>query len=318
MALLNFNSFFSSAFINEASPHKSLGEEFPLCENRNMVFHWADYFQTCDTISAQMETDPELKADFLRREASLSRLSLIPVWIKTPSKIHQMTMFDLYERYLLNQSHMISGLDPFDRLDISFISGTGPFKSMAIAECFNKTTYNDFVLVNLLKGNLPRRDFRVRLKAKVLMEYGDDFENADLVHLEQLTGHGFLVSVDSELYTQKINKSSHVRMLIDTSVLKKAEGLSIQELGSHLSGYAFNLMYSSKKEDAIEFEIQKLAMQSSFEFLKTKKVYLFISFKSLVESHPSQIETIKNFMAYVKDTVVEHFQKGRDSGERIA
>ncbi len=50
-----------------------------------------------------MESNPELREEFKRKEVSLNRLSLIPVWIRTEKKVHQTTMFDLYERYILNQ-----------------------------------------------------------------------------------------------------------------------------------------------------------------------------------------------------------------------
>jgi hypothetical protein len=136
--------------INSLNERRSLGEDFVLCDNGGMVFHWADYHETCQMIRNQIEKNPELNEDFLRRENSLKRLKLIPVWIKTEAKVFQRTFFELYEQYVLNQSSQKDSPDPFYPLEISFISGTGPFKTMSITDCFNNSTYRDFILVYLL------------------------------------------------------------------------------------------------------------------------------------------------------------------------
>ncbi|WP_408096664.1 hypothetical protein ACJVC5_16635 [Peredibacter sp. HCB2-198] len=309
MALQNITQFFSSSFIAENALTKTLGEEFVLCENGNVVFHWADFFETCDLIKTQMENDPVLSEDYKNREAALARLSLIPVWIRTENKVHQTTMHDLYEKYILNQTHLMSGVDPFCPIELSFISGTGPFKGMSIAECFNKTTYKDFVLINLLKGKLPKRDFRIRLKSKVLMEYGTNFRDAHLVALEQITTAGLLFSVDSDTFMKKISQSSNLRILLNTEMLGQGHGKELPELKNHLSQFAFNLMYSSRKEDAIPCNFADLSVQSSFDFSKEKKVYLFISYEKLAGAHPASVKNIKNFVAHTRELVRNHYQK---------
>lgn len=309
MALQNITQFFASSFISENALSRTLGEEFVLCENGNVVFHWADFHETCDLIKSQMESDPALLEDYKNREAALQRLTLIPVWIRTENKVHQTTMYDLYEKYVLNQSHMMGGIDPFCPIELSFISGTGPFKGMSIAECFNKITYKDFVLVNLLKDRLPKRDFRVRLKSKVLMEYGADYGQANLVSLEQMTCNGLLLSVDSETFMKKISQSQEVRILLNTEMLQTGEGKDLSGLKAHLSQYAFNLLYSSRKEDAIKCAFSDFSVQSSFDFSKEKKVYLFISYEKLVGHHPESVKRIKNFVMFTRELVRGHYQK---------
>ncbi|WPU63641.1 hypothetical protein [Peredibacter starrii] len=309
MALQNITQFFASSFIAENALTKTLGEEFVLCENRNVVFHWADFFETCDLIKNQMQNDPVLSEDFKNREAALARLALIPVWIRTENKVHQTTMHDLYEKYILNQTQLLIGVDPFCPIELSFISGTGPFKGMSVAECFNKTTYKDFVLINLLKGKLPKRDFRIRLKSKVLMEYGSDFNQAHLVALEQITTNGLLFSVDSDTFMKKISQSPQVRVLLNTEMLDGGQGKELPELKNHLSQFAFNLMYSSRKEDAIPCNFGDFSVQSSFDFSKEKKVYLFISYEKLAAVHPGSVKNIKNFVAHTRELVRNHYQK---------
>lgn len=308
MALQNITQLFAPSFLNDSPLTKTLGEEFVLCENGNMVFHWADFFETCDVIKAQLESDPVLMEDFKHRETALSRLSQIPVWIRTESKVHQSTMHDLYERYILNQMQRLDGLDPFCPLEISFISGTGPFKGMSIAECFNKTTYRDFVLVYLIKGKLPRRDYRIRLKSKVLVEYGQNFSHAELISVDQLTMNGMLLSLDSDTYMKKLMDQESVRILINSQMLTDGKGKNLEELKVHLSQYAFNLLYSSNKVDALTPKLSDFSVQSSFDFSKNKRVFLFISYDKLGATNPESVKAIKEFVMFTKELVREHYQ----------
>lgn len=308
MPHLTLNEFFPSIFLNDSTLQQSLGEDFPLCDNGNIAFHWADYYETCDAVKEALENDSQLREEFTRKDQGISRLSLIPVWIRTDKKVHQTTMFDLYERHVLNEVHLALGVDPFGPIEISFISSTGPFRLMAITECFNKTIYKDFVMVYLLKGKLSKRDFRVRLKAKVLMEYGTDFSQASLINVEQLTLNGILFSLDSEFFMKTISKESQFSVLIDTTSLEVACGKGFSDLKAHLSQFVFNLMYSSRKEDAVICQVKDLHTQSSFDFIKTKKVHLFISYSKLTENSGTNIQTIQKFVNYTRVLVREHYK----------
>ncbi len=309
MSLQNITQFFSPTFLNDSALNKTLGEEFILCENGNMVFHWADFFETCDAVKAQLESDPGLMEDFKNREVALRRLALIPVWVRTENKIHQTTMHDLYEKYILNQTHLLGGIDPFCPLEVSFISGTGPFKGMSVAECFNQNTYRDFVLVYLIKGKLPRRDYRVRLKSKVLVEYGANFNQAELVSLEQLTMSGILFSMDSDTWMRNFSEQKEVRILVNAKMLGEGLGKNLAELKTHLSQYAFNLLYSSNKEDSMAIKLTDFSVQSSFDFSKNKRVYLFVSYDKLAESRPEGVKAIKAFVSHTKDLVRDYYQQ---------
>jgi hypothetical protein len=216
-------------------------------------------------------------------------------------------MFEIYEKFIMTQSHFIADLDPFGPQEISFISGTGPFKNMAIAECFNQATYKDFVLVHLLRGKLPRRDFRIRLKSKILIEHGNDFQSASLINLEQMTAKGLLLSMDSDVFLRSQPFNGRVRLILDTNCLSESIGKGLTELSQHLSQYAFNLLYSSKKEDGVEIEMTDVQIQSSFDFLKNKKAYLFISYETLRKSSPRSAKTLEEFVAYSKSLARDHY-----------
>lgn len=312
MAELKLTEIFPIAHLNESSIKQSLGEDFSLCDNGVMIFHWADYHETCDAIKSRMDDSSELREDFRLKDAALKRLSLITVWIRTDKKVHHTTMYDLYERYILNQIRPSLGVDPFGPIEISFISGTGPFRSMAITECFNDSTYKDFVMVSLIKGKIPKRDYRIRLKSKVLMEYGKDFANAGLIGIEQLKMDGLLFSIDSEFFLKNISKESEFRVLIDSECLRKGCGKDLPELREYLSQYAFNLMYSSHKEDLVTCNLKDFSIQSSFDFLKNNKVYLFISYEKLASSN-KKIKDIQNFVNHTRSMILDYYKSNHVS-----
>lgn len=306
MSQTNVTALFPQSFLKENSLHHTLGEEFALGENGVMVFHWADFHETCDSVKEALEREPELLEDFQKRVSGISQLASIPVWIKTREKVHQTSMHELYEKHIFNRT--IGGVDPFGPIDISFISGTGPFKTMAITECFNKTIYRDFILINLINGKLPRRDYRVRVKSKVLFEYGEEFSKAHLINLDQLTTAGLLFSLDADVFQKELAGSEGFRILLETDSLSSALGKNLEELKSHFSNYSFNLMYSSNKNDSVYCKLSDFSVQSSFDFFKNKKVYLFIPYSKIQCEKDKHVRNIKGFMDYTKSLVRDHYK----------
>ena len=268
-------------------------QEFKLCDAGNLVFHWADFYETCDGQS---------KEDFNHKKEVLNKLSHIPVWIKTPLKVYQFSVYDLYESYILNKFKK-DELDPHCPLEISFISQSGPFKSMAISECFNTVTYRDFIWMYLLEGKLPRRDYRIRLKSRILMEYGKEFNGADVISLEQMSVKGILLSMSSEIYLKKISQQDKIRLLLNSTTLSQSKDKSLLDLKNYLAQYSFNLLYSSRKEDGIICEINDFTVQSAFDFSQNKKVYLFISYDNLAKSNPVAVEKMKEFVHYTRGLI---------------
>ena len=64
MSQINVASLFSQSFLKESSLHQTLGEEFALGENGVIVFHWADFHETCDSVKLALENEPELLEKF--------------------------------------------------------------------------------------------------------------------------------------------------------------------------------------------------------------------------------------------------------------
>ncbi len=293
------------SLVQSASLSK-LGEDLVLCDRRSVVFHWADFFETCDLVKTQLLQDASLAADLKRREHHLAGLAHVPIWVRTQHQVFQTTVYGLYERYLLNQIQLV-GLDPFYPSEISFISPTGPFKLLSITDCFNPTTYRDFVIVYLLQGKLPKRDFRIRLKSKILMEYGAELGGAEVVAIEQLTATGLLISLDADVFTRKVVGGESVRFLVNASTLAPTLGMSLEEMKPHLSQSAHNFLYSSVKTDAVECSLRHLSIQSAFDFSKNRKVFLFVSYDNLSSSDPKNLTLIRDFVAHARDLVRLHF-----------
>jgi hypothetical protein len=307
MANISFSEFLSPAMTTELSEKICLEDEVLLCENGNVVFHWADFYETCDYVKKALESHVELKKDFQKKEKVLNRLKSISVWVRTYKKVFQSSMYDLYEQSIQSRFNLSSGVSLNSEIEVSFISSAGPFKVMSISECFNKETYKDFVMIYLLKDKLPRRDYRLRLKSKVLLQYGHDFSKASLMGLEQLTMNGMLFSIDAEEYMHFIAKETEVKFLIDSATLKSSLGKNLSELNQFLSQFAFNLFYSSRLEDSIVCKLKDFTIQSSFDFHNNRKIYLFVSYDKLSGQSGFEVNILRDFVAHTRTLIRETY-----------
>lgn len=278
-----------------------IGEEFVLCKHGNIVFHWADFFETCENIKDNV--------DFSKKEVALSVLNRVTIWVRAHNKIHKTSMYELYEKFILSKSELLGGISPYEELEMSFISSTGPFKKISVAECFNKETYKEFIEVFLIRGKLPKRDYRIRLKSKILFEYGSNFAKAELVSLEQLTSKGMLFSADAEMFKKKFGKEKKLRMLIDSTVLKQAKNKDLHELKSYFAQYSFNLLYSAQREDALEVAMEDVSVQSSFDFQKDPKVFIFIPYDKIAVEKSVSVDSIRDFVDQTKELVRFHYKE---------
>lgn len=290
------------------APVESLMDDFVLCNSSNMVFHWADYVHTCEKVKNEIFCNGQLMNNFHLKEKAIDRLNFIPIWIKAKNQIIQTNMHQLYEKFILSGTHFYGSLDPFLPIEISFISSSGPFKLVSIAECFNKSTYKDFVMVYLLQDKLPKRDFRIRLKSKILMEYGKSFSNVQLVSLEQMALNGLLLSLDSDFYFRRVQKNNTVRVLIHLDMLYEAQDLNLSELKKCLNRYTFNLMYSSLKEHALEINVKDMSLSFSFDYALTKRIFLFVPYDKMTSPYFKDINVIKSFVMNTQKIICQHFE----------
>jgi hypothetical protein len=66
-------------------------------------------------------------------------------------------------------------------------------------------------------------------------------------------------------------------------------------------------MYSSNKDDSVTCQLKDFAIQSSFDFLKNKKVYLFISYEKLAASN-GKVKNIKKFVTHTRNMISEYYK----------
>jgi hypothetical protein len=295
-----------------ASVNGPLNDEIFLSDNGNIIFHWADFFESCEYIKQAIQSQHDLKQDFDKKEKVLKRLNLIPVWIRGQKKVIQTTMYNLYEHAILNRFNLVAHLEIKGDIELSFISSTGPFKLMPVSECFNKDTYKDFVMVYLLRDKLPRRDFRLRLKSKVLVQSGHNQSLVSLLGIEQLTMSGILFSINADEYAHFLSKQTEIKFLIDSVVLGKSIGKNLSELRDYLSQFAFNLFYSSRNEDSIICHTSHISVQSSFDFHLNNKIFLFVHYDHLKGVAGFDINLLKDFVSHARHLIRQNYQLSAD------
>jgi len=313
MGLSIFTKILSSSSQPASYGNKTFSETMILCPPSHMVFHWSDSFETCESLKAHMEDNESYRNELKTCEKALDQLKLIPVWIKTPKKIHQTSMYDLYEEHILHQENLFGSLDPFCPYEISFLSGMGPFRRLSITECLSESTHREFILLFLMKGKVKAGDFRLKLKSKILMEYGDQYSRADLIELLQLTTEGIVISMNSDFYTREYSALKSMRLLINSRILLPVKNKNLDEVSAHLSQYAYHLFYSSNKEDSVEFNLSDFIIETHHDFSGQKKIPLFVSFEKISQTNSIGAKILKDFVLQTKRMILSQYNQKTDS-----
>ena len=197
-------------------------ELFPQAEDGSpLQFIWSDSDECCAHFREKMKDDVDVAKLREQKLIEISHLKNIPVWIKKGHKLYTTHLFDIYESHL--QQKTIFDYDASAPLDISFISPSGPFKKMAISDCLNIQSYQDFVFLSLLDNKLPTREFRLRLQSRLLFESGSDFEHTLLGSLCQVTTKGLLFKVKGADFFNKIKDSTQLRLLMNTQIFESTK-----------------------------------------------------------------------------------------------
>jgi hypothetical protein len=313
MGLIIFNKILSSSSQLASYEDKTFFENLILCPPSQMIFHWSDSLETCEIVKALIE-DSETYANELKTcEKALNQLKFIPVWIKTPKKTHQSSMYDLYEEYILHQDNLFDSLDPFCPYEISFLSGMGPFRRLSITECLSESTHREFILLFLMKGKIRAGDFSLKLKSKILMEYGDQYSKADLIDLLQLTSEGIVISLNSDFYTREYSSLKSLRLLINFRILVPVKNKNLDEVSAHLSQYAYHLFYSSSKEDSALFDLSDFIIEAQHDFSGQKKIPLFVSYEKISHTNPLGAKLLKDFVHQTKKMILSQYNQKLES-----
>jgi hypothetical protein len=306
MGLSIFSKILSSTSLRGSYVDKTFLETLILCPPSHMLFHWSDALETSEQMRAMMLSNESYSREFKKCDQALSQLRSVPLWIKTEKKIIQTSMYDLYEQYILFEDNLFGTLDPYCPYEISFLSGVGPFRRLSVFECLSESTHREFVIIFLMKGKIKAGDFRLRLKSKILMEYGEQYSKAGLIDLLQLTSKGIIISLNSELYTREYTSLKAMRLLLNSKMLFSLKDKNLQDVSLKLSPYAYNLFYTSNKNDSFTFNLSDLVIESTFDFSEQKKIPLLISYERISDSNPLAAKTLQNFVSQMKELILTH------------
>ncbi len=285
-------------------------ELFPMSEQDTspLQFMWSDYDECCDYFRQKMKGDLDVVKLKEQKITELSHLKHIPVWIRRDSKLYTTHLFDIYENHLQRKS--ILNTDPSVPMDISFISPSGPFKTMAITDCLNIQNYQDFVFLSLLDNKLPSREFRLRLQSRLLFESGTQFENTLLGSLCQITSKGLLFKVKAADFFNKIKESSQLRLLMNTQVFETTkQSLTWAEVKSSVDSWPTHPLYTQNKTDAFLIDPKELQLAHRFDYGRTSEVYFFVPFKHLSVSNGLMVKKIENFLLQMKSCIKNTMNK---------
>ena len=181
---------------------------------------------------------------------------------------------------------------------------------MPVTNCFNLQTYRDFVMVFLLQDKLPRRDFRLRVKSKLLAEYGANLRDASLIELEQISAGGILLRVNGGDFYGKMLPHQQVRLLFKTNFLAticKTRGAS--EFRNEMSGWNNNPFYTHDKTEAFTFDCKAIQSMSRFDGDATSECFLRISFEVMAKSNPAQAQRLQNFVKVAQQSILEMLEQ---------
>src|SRR5690606_28603889 len=265
-------------------------QKIKLCELDSVCFHWADSDESCLNLLKLIEKNPQLKEEYQNKVNSLNALKGIPIWIKSKRRVTESNMFDLYQDHILGEKP----LPISSRIEVSFLSGHGPFDSIVLSVLFHPVMYQEFVMVLLLTGQLSRRSFRLRFKTRLLLEQN---HSVHLVNLEQMSPHGILLSSEKPIIEGRVN------FFLDHAILNETKGMNLSEMKSYLFSKANNFLYSAQAAARISINTKGIKSQIKFDFMKRKLYYYFVNFDRFDNPHAAQ--TLQDFVKHSKELIEE-------------
>lgn len=284
-------------------PSEKLTDRIMLGQNETVTFHWADFSEACGLWQARINREPHLKGEYERRVREIEKLRILAVWVRLGKTVTQTNLYELYDGFIREKTWHGQDLLPHAQQEVSFVSPSGPFKHMPVTECFNRTTYQDFVFVLLLQNKLPRRTFRLRIQSRLLSEYGAGLREAGLVSLEQVTSQGLLVKISSETFFASMNPHRHVRFLFNSQSLRSAVAAASFESG--IAAWKANPFYTHDKSESFEIDCSHMRVSESKAYDKAlgPESYIFVSFDQIAISNPALAEDLKAFISRGEVTV---------------
>lgn len=309
MSVLSLNSSETWNEIPSSLSEKSLNEILVLNEQGPISFHWTDFQESCRFYQDRIARDPALRKEYETKLSDLSKLRLMPVWIRGNGETLHTSLFELYQDFILERLWKADS-HPHAPYDISFISPSGPYKKLSITDCFNVHTYQDFILVFLLQGKLPQREFRLRTKSRLLVEFGNHYGEAGMLDLEQITSGGLLLKCQSKQFFKGIRPHRKLRLLVKTSGLDEvSRAHDWQNFKDSIAKWGTNPFYTQNKQEAFNLDCNDFQIASRFDFSQTNDIYLYLKFDSLKASNEIMAQRLEKFIVKGREAMKQLLAK---------
>ncbi len=284
----------------------TLADSIPLTDNGVVSFSWTDDQETCRLWRELVQREPGLRADFERRLADTEKLRHLPVWLRGADGVLRTNLYELYSRHLREGAGPVPGISIPAFHEVSLLSPSGPWKRMALSDCFNLRTYQDFVIVFLIQDLIPQREFRLRVKSRILAEYGKGFGEACLVEVEQLTTRGVLLRLPAETFYAGMIPHGRARFLMGQRPLSAALAApNPRELRRQLGEWGTNPFHTLDKRDAFQVPCRDLQVGGRFDAGRTRETYLHVTYEQIRASHGPLAERLETFVARAHGLVRE-------------
>ena len=185
------------------------------------------------------------------------------LWIKTQASIIEMTTCDLLDYVTINSSK-VQQLDfLFELKDISLLGPTGPYNTMTLSECIDKSELKAKFLMSLLKNKSPQRSFRLNCTEEILMCYSENCLKETKVQVHQLTKSGILFKSDNMDIFEILEDKDSFKFYLNSEAAS-----------------AHKPFYSEVEKDSFKVSKDKIKLSSSF-LSDEDECYFFIKFKDI-------------------------------------
>jgi hypothetical protein len=236
---------------------------------------WSDSEQHILNIQKQLKSDFHLFSHIQESLEKLNTLKNYFVWIKTKESTLRLDLFSIYSDCLRLGKLSQDNLKMDQQVHISFMSKRGPFIKKTLGECLNPQVYQEMAQNLVLNNLIPIRKFRLRMKVKLLAEFGQNFSDSTLINFHQLSSEGMLLTSEKNIMTH----DDPLRLLINPSALDL--WLDDKNKESSLDQSLFTL----KKDFFLKFFTLDLIEQKPF-YRDQNKRYYFLPLKCIPESNP--------------------------------
>jgi hypothetical protein len=255
-------------------------------------FNWSDHALSCELYKKLISHDESHAQSYLLLKAKLDELKRIPLWIKTKMEVMSIDLYELYA------SHVRGSFENVHQLSqVSFVSPSGPYKLVSVSSLLALDVYENFVKFFLLTGQLKPRDFRLRIRSKILMEFGQNSSQVGLLELQQITPQGILLKChhrDEELLMSSQSLSLFVNPSFMQNPYENLEQMIVKNS---------NPFYTQDRSFQLAIKLNSVKFSKRFDFNKTQESFLYVSYDQLEDQNKKIIPLMKTYVKKSRDSI---------------